>query len=159
MHGYFQRLPAALAGIALAFAALGASAQAPACHGTPSAQRVTIDVEGVHSARGFVTASIFGPDRGRFLKDDGAIFVWRDPAQRGVTTLCFFLPAPGPYAVVAFHDANANGRLDLGFLGVPVEGYGFSNNVRPVLHAPSFESVAFQAVAGDTRLHIRLRYP
>ena len=61
--------------------------------------------------------------------------------------------------MVVFHDANANGRLDLGFVGIPIEGYGFSNNVRPVLRAPSFESVAFQAVAGDTRLHIRLRYP
>jgi len=159
MRAYLQRLPAALAGIVLAVVALGARAQSPACHGAPSAQRVLISVEGVRSTQGFVVASIFGADRSRFLKDDGAIFVFRDPAQRGVTPLCFFLPAPGDYAVVVFHDANANGRLDLGFVGIPIEVYGFSNNVRPVLRAPSFESVAFQAVAGDTRLHIRLRYP
>ncbi len=34
---------------------------------------------------------------------------------------------PGRYAVLVFHDANGNGRLDLNFLGIPREPLGFSN--------------------------------
>ena len=156
MRTLFQRLSLALAAMALASVA---RAQSPECHGTPSAVRVLVSVEGVHSTQGFMASSIFGPDRRRFLTHDGALFVWRDPSVRGVTELCFYLPASGEYALVVFHDANANAKLDQGFLGMPIEGYGFSNNVRPVLHPPTFEDLAFQAVAGDTRLHIRLHYP
>ena len=34
---------------------------------------------------------------------------------------------PGPYAVLAFHDLNGNGILDVNFLGIPREPLGFSN--------------------------------
>jgi uncharacterized protein (DUF2141 family) len=159
MKAFLRRLPAALAGMAALTLALAARAQAPVCHGTPSPIRVFVSVEGVRSARGVVIDSIFGADRKRYLADDGAIFVWRDPAQRGTVSQCFYLPTAGDYAMVAFHDANSNGKLDLGLLGIPMEGYGFSNNVRPILHAPSFESVAFQAAPGDTHLRIKLHYP
>jgi uncharacterized protein (DUF2141 family) len=57
-----------------------------------------------------------------------------------------------------FHDANANGVLDMGPLG-PKEGYGFSNNLRPFFAAPSLASALFPVTSGDTRITIRLRYP
>ncbi len=36
--------------------------------------------------------------------------------------------APGKYAVQYYHDENLNGSLDKSRLGIPTEGYGFSNN-------------------------------
>jgi uncharacterized protein (DUF2141 family) len=57
-----------------------------------------------------------------------------------------------------FHDANADGELNVGAFG-PKEGYGFSNNVRPFLTAPSLASALFPVAAGDTRVTIRLHYP
>jgi len=135
-----------------------ASVEILPCHGAPSPYRVLVTTEGVRTNHGYLVANLYGADRRRWLADNGWLNVWRDPAIPGDETMCLYLPAPGRYALVMFHDANADGDLNLGPLG-PKEGYGFSNNVRPVLRAPSFESVAFQAVAGDTRLHIRLRYP
>ncbi len=38
---------------------------------------------------------------------------------------------PGDYVALTFHDKNRNGKLDSNFLGVPVEPFGFSNDVRP----------------------------
>lgn len=37
----------------------------------------------------------------------------------------------GEYALIAFHDANGNGRLDLGFFGFPKEAVGFANHYQP----------------------------
>lgn len=159
MTALLQRLAVAFCAAALAAAPFAASAQNPDCHGTPSPSRVIVSTEGVRNARGLIVASVFGTDRGRFLTKTGAIFVWRDPARPGETVQCFYLPAPGDYALVVFHDANANGKLDLGLFGIPIEGFGFSNNFRPLIHAPSFDEVKFTASAGDTRLRIRLRYP
>ena len=34
---------------------------------------------------------------------------------------------PGTYAISIFHDEDEDGELDLGFLNIPEEGFGFSN--------------------------------
>ena len=47
------------------------------------------------------------------------------------------LPA-GEYAVALMHDENSDRICNTNLLGIPKEGYGFSNNIRPVLSAPSF---------------------
>lgn len=42
---------------------------------------------------------------------------------------------PGTYAMAVIHDENMNGKLDTNWLGIPTEGYGFSNNAKGVLGA------------------------
>lgn len=158
MRSLSKRLAAVAAGGLIAGFAGQAAAETQDCHGEPSPNRLYITVDGVKSDHGFVVANVYGADKRRFLADNGWLYVWRDPAQAGDETLCMYLPEPGSYAVVVFHDANANGELDMGAFG-PREGYGFSNNVRPVLSAPSLRSVSFAVAEGVTRLHIRLRYP
>ena len=158
MDVFLGRLVGALAGVCVTVAATSADA-APDCQGAPSAAKLIIEVEGVRNARGFVVGNLYGPVHSRFLADNGWITVWREPARPSVTSICTFLPAPGAYEVVVFHDANANGDLDQGPFGIPLEGYGFSNNVRPFLRPPSLAAARFNAAAGDTILRIRLHYP
>ena len=128
------------------------------CHGAPTPYKLYVTTEGVRTNRGYLVANLYGADKRRWLADNGWLAVWRDPAMPGDETMCLYLPAPGRYAVVMFHDANADGRLNLGPLG-PKEGYGFSNNVRPILSAPPLRSALFDAGLGDTTVTIRLRYP
>ena len=144
--------------LALACAPVAVQAQPQDCQGTPSGARLTVVVEGVRSSQGMVVANLYGADKRRFLADNGELHIWHVPARTDTTSLCFWLPAPGPYEVVVFHDVNANRNLDMGIF-FPKEAYGFSNNVRPVLSAPSLESARFMAAPGDTTIHIRLRYP
>jgi uncharacterized protein (DUF2141 family) len=135
-----------------------ASVEILPCHGTPSPYRVLVTTQGVRTTHGFLVANLYGADRRRWLADNGWLNVWRDAAIPGDETMCLYLPGPGRYALVMFHDANADGDLNVGPLG-PKEGYGFSNNVRPFLSAPSLQSALFTVGPGDTRLKIRLRYP
>ena len=51
--------------------------------------------------------------------------------------------APGTYALADVHDDNMNGRLDTTWVGIPTEGYGFSNGVKALVGAPSFSSASF----------------
>lgn len=64
------------------------------------------------------------------------------------------LPA-GRYAVKLFHDANKNGELDSNMVGLPTEGYGFSNNAGR-FGPPSFEDAAV-TLEDDLQIHIRVR--
>jgi len=49
----------------------------------------------------------------------------------------------GDYAVAVFHDENRNGKMDKNLLGMPLEAYGFSNNVRVTFGAPKWENTKF----------------
>jgi uncharacterized protein (DUF2141 family) len=49
----------------------------------------------------------------------------------------------GIYAIAIFHDENGNKELDTNIFGIPSEGYGFSNNIRPKFRPASFEEAKF----------------
>jgi uncharacterized protein (DUF2141 family) len=65
---------------------------------------------------------------------------------------------PGTYALAVIHDENMNGKLDLNRLGVPTEGYGFSNDAKALLSAPSFSSASFPYDGRNVDLTISLNY-
>jgi len=138
---------------ALAVAPLASHAQG--CEGAPSANKLSIVIEGVRSNQGEMAASLYPNDKTQFLAKNGALKVWRVPAEAPVTKMCIWLKAPGTYGVAVYHDANANGRLDLGMLG-PSEDYGFSRDPRILFSKPSLASVRFPATDAETTIHIRL---
>jgi uncharacterized protein (DUF2141 family) len=63
---------------------------------------------------------------------------------------------PGSYAVMVMHDENDNGELDSNFMGMPIEGYGFSNNPG-VMRKPTFEEARFELGADGGAITVRLR--
>ena len=66
--------------------------------------------------------------------------------------------APGAYALAVIHDENMNGKLDTNWLGIPTEGYGFSNDAKPLLGAPSFSAASFPYGGRNLDLTISLHY-
>jgi len=65
---------------------------------------------------------------------------------------------PGTYAMAVIHDENMNGKLDTHWLGVPIEGYGFSNGAKGVVGAPSFSAASFLYDGQNLDLTMSLRY-
>lgn len=82
-------------------------------------------------------------------------------AKSGSQSIAFRQLPPGRYAIIVFHDQNDNGLLDENALGVPVEGYGFSNNAQGFLSAPSFNAAAITLPPSDETIDasISLIYP
>ncbi len=62
---------------------------------------------------------------------------------------------PGSYAVMIIHDENSNGKLDSNSLGIPQEGYGFSNNPN-VMRKPTFEETRFEIKDGENQIVISM---
>jgi len=52
--------------------------------------------------------------------------------------------ASGEYAISVHHDENCNDKLDKNVLGVPLEGYCFSNNVKALVAPPKFKYAKFK---------------
>ncbi len=65
---------------------------------------------------------------------------------------------PGAYAITVIHDENMNGKLDTNWLGIPKEGYGFSNDVKPLRGATPFSVASFKYDGEPLDLTIRLYY-
>lgn len=152
---------AALGGLILLLSSVRRPGQAetPACTAAdPNQVRLQVSVSGMRSTQGNVTITIYPDEPSHFL--DGAYKLARQavPITLPVTRACFAFVAPGFYAVTLFHDENNNGHFDTTLLGIPAEGYGFSNN--PTLHLgpPSLSQVRFAAHSGDNAVEIRMKY-
>lgn len=57
---------------------------------------------------------------------------------------------PGKYAFKFFHDENNDEKINTNFIGIPKEGYGFSNNAKGTFGPPSFEKMLFELSKSDT---------
>jgi uncharacterized protein (DUF2141 family) len=129
------------------------------CEGRPTGAKLIIHVAQLRSDRGEVAVTLYSSDPRRFMAPRGKLLRVRVKANTPVTQACFYLPRPDAYAVAVYHDINANRDFDRTVVGLPNEGYGFSNNAPTKLGVPSFEAARFGAGAGDTTLRIRMRYP
>jgi uncharacterized protein (DUF2141 family) len=61
----------------------------------------------------------------------------------------------GKYALTLFHDENSNAKLDT-FMGIPEEGFAFSNNPRIFFGLPSFKKSRFE-VHEETSITIEVK--
>ncbi len=115
-----------------------------------------IVVNGVRSADGQVKLMLFDRADG-FRKEDKARQVLALPATVGDVRGVFHDLPIGHYAVIAYHDENGDGKLDLRFGMFPKEGYGLSNNPK-ISGPPAFKDSAFELAEGGTHLTIQLKY-
>ncbi len=73
------------------------------------------------------------------------------------TRLGFAALPQGDWAVAVIHDANGNAKLDT-LMGIPREGFGFSNNPTIRFGAPSFSAARFTLGAGGESETVKMRY-
>jgi len=72
-------------------------------------------------------------------------------------TVIFKEIRPGKYAVRFIHDENQNEELDTNILGIPKEGFGFSNDAMGKFGPKDFSEWLFD-VSGDTKIQITAKY-
>jgi uncharacterized protein (DUF2141 family) len=118
---------------------------------------LTVRVHGLSNARGRVAVALFAsaatfPDQKRALAGGLARI------DKGRAAVRFDGLRPGVYAVAVLHDENENSKMDFNFLGMPLEGYGFSNDASAPFGPPSFEAAAFVLRPRASFIPVRMRY-
>lgn len=66
--------------------------------------------------------------------------------------------AAGTYSIALYHDENGNDKMDTNFIGIPKEGWAFSNNAKGSFGPPSFEKTSFTVAADDVVMDIVMNY-
>ena len=80
------------------------------------------------------------------IKVDGQTIVWQ------INDVPY-----GDYGIAVLHDENSNGKMDKNFLGMPLEPYGFSNNLRVTLRAPKWEKGKVAVTNPTTEISIEVK--
>lgn len=155
--GGFARASAAVTALLLVVSGGAAHAEGATCSNAQK-PRLNVVVEGVRSDRGDIVVELYPNDQSRFLAHLGRVERVRQKAQRAVTSACIVAPAAGKYAVVLYHDENDDEVFNRSKIGLPSEGFGFSNNVMPLFRAPSLHSVLITVPEGETTVRVRMRY-
>ena len=91
-----------------------------------------------------------------FPKRKGRVYYGNVPAKVGGVEIPVKWLKRGTYAIAVFHDENRNDEFDQGFLGIPLEDYGFGNNASGFLGPPSFKDAAVILNKYTARTVIRL---
>jgi len=130
---------------------------APAASSSPALDAV---VTNTRDDKGRVGCNLFNDsDPSAFPRDSKKklLHVWA-PIRNG-SAVCEFSGIPaGTYAVVVFQDEDMSGGMRSNMLGMPLEGYGFSNNPRVRFSAPSFGDASFKYNGQNQKVSIVLQY-
>jgi uncharacterized protein (DUF2141 family) len=118
------------------------------------AAELTVHLHGIRAQTGLVKVAVVDSQdawdgKATPVQGDGA------PPEREDATFAFKDLKPGLYAVMITHDENGNGKLDTNIVGMPLEGYGFSNNPR-VMRKPTWDEARFEIGKDDVAIDVAL---
>ena len=144
-------------------AILSATISAPAladdgCEGdrTATSAKISAQVTGLRQVKGEVTITVYPDDKRRFLAKGGKLARVRTKAL-AVTRACFWV-TPGNYAIAIYHDVNADRKFNRTMVGLPAEGFGFSNNPETKVGLPLLSAARFATGPGEKVVAIQTRY-
>ena len=123
------------------------------------AQNVQVTVTELRSDKGQISVGIF-LDEDSFRAENayrGFIFHKND-IQDGTLTFTLNLE-PGLYGLSVLDDVDSDTLMDYNMLGLPREGFGFSDYYHSGFSRPKFDSFCFTLEEGETKeITVRMRY-
>jgi uncharacterized protein (DUF2141 family) len=118
---------------------------------------LVVTIEGVRNDDGNIRAGIFDSPA-TWLDGDKARARLAVKAAAPRTVLRFEGLAPGTYAVAFYHDENENQKHDRNFLGVPLEGFGFTRDPTVVLSPPDFADCTIEVPPEGAAVTVHAKY-
>jgi uncharacterized protein (DUF2141 family) len=153
-----SRRVVALIALSLAAAAHTRIAHAGADGPVGSENRLRVRVVGLRNDNGDVRCSLYSSAQDFPTNDDLRATTVTAPIADQSATCEFSTITAGTYAIVVFHDENADGKFNRNWLGMPKEGYGFSNDAPARWHPPKFGAASFPFTDGTLEILVHIRY-
>lgn len=119
--------------------------------------KLTVVVDGLRHNSGQVCLRVYANEQGFPGSAKGVV-------QSGCTKVTgksavkdFYGLKPGTYAVALYADKNNDSKLNTNFLGIPLEGFGISNNPKAKTRPPKFTEASFDFSQNKT-IKIAMQY-
>lgn len=118
-----------------------------------------VQVKKLRNTNGHVLVSLFRNGEGYPDEPEKAYRKGKANIVNGNAILLFSDLPPGEYEVAVLHDENDDQKMNKSWLGLPSEGYGFSNNVMGMFGPPDVSKASFSILAGTQKIiEINTRY-
>jgi uncharacterized protein (DUF2141 family) len=115
-------------------------------------------VEGLRNEKGKLSITLFNGPEG-FPEDVDKAMTWQTIELSSEEPVFLFEDLPrGVYAYAILHDENGDGKMNKNLLGMPKEGFAFSNNYEPKIKNPSYKQASFPLKPGKNRHEIKILY-
>ncbi|MGA2409242.1 MAG: DUF2141 domain-containing protein [Candidatus Binataceae bacterium] len=150
MSGWRYWIPVIVVAVAAAAVGVDAHAQNQQADGV-----ITINVTGLRNNKGVVSCTLCSSPEG--YPGDCKVQQTVKAAIAGDKAACVFPhKAPGTYAATIFHDEDNDGKFKRNLIGIPKEGFGFSNNYHPSVRAPTWDEGKFNFSGGQKAITINI---
>ncbi len=120
------------------------------------ASSLTLTVSDIENDNGVIRILLFNDADGFPDQPEKAFKSATAPIRKQRAEIHFEDVPKGTYAFSVFHDSRNTGKLRTNVLGIPKDGYGFSNNTTGTFGPPTFDKAAFK-VEKDTRVNISFK--
>lgn len=120
--------------------------------------KLTIEVDGLNSQNGEVCLKLFSASSGFPYTNNNVVEKQCVKITNNPLTITLNEIPSGSYAAAIFHDIYGDRKLRRNSLGMPTEGYGFSNN--PIVRngPPKYGDCVFVVAGSDTTIKIQMNY-
>ncbi len=118
-----------------------------------------VQVTGLRNQTGNLCIKVFSGSRGFPNDNDNAVVRQCTAIANPEPSFSFTDLPSGNYAIAIYHDQNSDEQLNRGDFGIPIEGYGFSNDAPAETGPAEFQDAMFVLGNSQTTMSIRMRYP
>jgi uncharacterized protein (DUF2141 family) len=137
----------------------GAATSQPASQpaSQPTLATLTVTIKGLRNHKGQLIFGVFRSADGFPNIEAKSVYWETKDADADAVAFSAHLP-PGRYGASVLHDENRSGDMDRGIGGLPLEGYGVTNNPKPKMRAATFNEATFDLPAEGREMTISVQY-
>jgi uncharacterized protein (DUF2141 family) len=124
-----------------------------------TAQNITVNISGIRAEKGQIVIGVF-KDSDTYQKEEPFVNeIFSKTKIQGEAISVQFSLEPGIYGLCLLDDENNNGKMEYNFVGMPKEGFGFSDYYHKGITKPKFDSFKFTLNKDQNKnITIKVRY-
>lgn len=126
---------------------------------TGFAQTIEVTVSNIHTNKGQLCVALFDTEEG--FKNEQPCwknYYSKSQVEEGKIMMTICIP-PGTYGLSVLDDENDDGKMKYNLIGIPQEGFGFSNYQHKGLRRPQFKDFIFRVEENQTlKIAVEMKY-
>lgn len=117
-----------------------------------------IEINPIRNTKGVILISVYTTENQYPYHPAKTYEVKKDSLTNGTIHTSINDLSPGRYGLCFLDDENRSGGMDNNLIGIPKEGFGFANNVKPFLKHPDYDQILFDLHPGKNHIQLIVRY-
>ncbi len=118
--------------------------------------KIVLIVENIQTIEGDIHVGVFANETD-FNAENNQTAKGIYPVESNTLRVVYENIPYGNYAIQIFHDINKNDKMDSTSLGIPIEPFGFSNDIVPVFSSPTFQECVFKVDSDQVEVTVTLQ--